>query len=168
MDVMFYNETLDELLGTSREKAIAWLKTKLSDLLDDFPEIAGIIVRFGEHDGVDVKGDFRSRLMLKRPSDARAFLGELLPLFESKNRLLVFRTWSVGAHPIGDLIWNEKTFQRVFGDFNSSALIISMKYGESDFFRYLPLNRLFFASDHQKIIEFQARREYEGFGAYPR
>jgi hypothetical protein len=42
-----------------------------------------------------------------------------------------------------------------------------MKYGETDFFRYLPLNQLFFRSDHRKIVELQARREYEGFGEFP-
>jgi hypothetical protein len=42
-----------------------------------------------------------------------------------------------------------------------------MKYGETDFFRYLPLNKQFFRSRHRKIVEFQARREYEGFGEYP-
>ena len=42
-----------------------------------------------------------------------------------------------------------------------------MKYGESDFFRYLPLNRHFFRIDLPKIIELQARREYEGAGEYP-
>jgi hypothetical protein len=42
-----------------------------------------------------------------------------------------------------------------------------MKYGESDFLRYLPLNRHFFDIDLPKIIELQARREYEGAGEYP-
>jgi hypothetical protein len=42
-----------------------------------------------------------------------------------------------------------------------------MKYGETDFFRFLPLNPHFFHGPHRKIIEFQARREYEGFGEYP-
>jgi hypothetical protein len=68
---------------------------------------------------------------------------------------------------MGDLMWNRDTFDSVFRGLHSPNLVISMKYGETDFFRYLPLNKLFFRSDHQKIIEFQARREYEGFGAYP-
>ena len=42
-----------------------------------------------------------------------------------------------------------------------------MKYGESDFFRYLPLNRNFFRTKVAKIIELQTRREYEGCGEYP-
>ena len=73
----------------------------------------------------------------------------------------------MGAYAIGDLIWNPGTFRKVFDSIDSPSLVISMKYGESDFFRYLPLNPNFLESGHKKIIEFQARREYEGFGAYP-
>jgi len=77
------------------------------------------------------------------------------------------RTWTVGAHRVGDLIWNRNTFDKVFTGLDSPRLVISMKYGESDFFRFLPLNKLFFRSNHLKIVEFQARREYEGAGQYP-
>jgi hypothetical protein len=106
-------------------------------------------------------------LILKTPSDARQMLKALLPVFEWHNKRLIFRTWTVGIGPLGDLIWNKRTFQQVFGDFHSPHLIISMKHGESDFFRYLPVNPLFFESDHCKLIELQARREYEGFGRFP-
>jgi hypothetical protein len=49
----------------------------------------------------------------------------------------------------------------------SESLVVSMKYGESDFFRYLPLNKNFFRTKVKKIIELQTRREYEGCGEYP-
>lgn len=42
-----------------------------------------------------------------------------------------------------------------------------MKHGESDFFRYLPLNRNFFRTDIPKILELQTKREYEGCGEFP-
>ena len=167
MDIMFFNDALRDVISDSQEIANEWLLENLSQLFGDFPSIAGVIMRFGESDGLDVKGDFRSQLWLKRPTDARRLLQCLLPMFESADRLLIFRTWSVGAHPIGDLSWNAKRFQQVFGGLNSRSLVVSAKYGESDFFRYLSANPLFFVSDHQKIVEFQARREYEGFGAYP-
>lgn len=167
MDVMFFNSALRRIIDESQNAANQWLSDSLSQLFDDFPAIAGVIMRFGESDGIDVTGDFQSQLWLKRPNDARRFLLHLLPLFESTNRKLVFRTWSVGAHSIGDLNWNPKRYLQVFGSLKSPALVISLKYGESDFFRYLKANPLFFISNHQKIVEFQARREYEGFGAYP-
>jgi hypothetical protein len=143
----------------------------LAELLDrffiDFPEVAGVIVRIGESDGKDVKDDFHSQLVIKTPDDAREFLLALLPVFEKHGRRMIFRTWTVGAYPIGDLMWHRDTFASVFEGITSSALVVSMKYGESDFFRYLPLNRNFFRTPLPKIVELQTRREYEGCGEYP-
>ena len=96
------------------------------------------------------------------------FLKGLLPVFEQHQRNLIFRTWTVGAYRIGDLMWHKDTFARVLRDIEEHpALIVSMKYGESDFFRYLPLNRNFFRTKVAKIVELQTRREYEGCGEYP-
>lgn len=136
-------------------------------VLCDYNQVAGIIARIGECDGRDVKQAFRSRLIIKTTSHCRELLEGLLPVFEETGRDLIFRTWTVGAYPIGDLQWNHRTFDRVFANISSQRLIISMKYGESDFFRYLPLNKLFFRSPHRKLIELQTRREYEGFGEFP-
>lgn len=166
-DVMFYHDSLKDLLGRNPRRITDFLKEAFRQLFRDFPEIAGIILRIGESDAQDVEGDFISRMTLKTPAQTRRFIKELLPVFEQTDRLMIFRTWTVGTWPIGDLIWNRDTFRRTFNGIESRNFIISMKYGESDFFRFLPLNKLFFSSDHQKIVEVQARREYEGFGEYP-
>jgi hypothetical protein len=105
--------------------------------------------------------------MIRKPSQARKLLRALLPVFEEADALFIFRLWTVGAYPIGDLIWNRNTLRSVFGPFDSKHLVLSIKHGESDFFRHLPLNKQFLRSGHQKIVELQARREYEGCGAYP-
>ena len=65
----------------------------------------GIILRIGESDGTDVRDPLRSHLHLRNSKQTHRFLRDLLPLFENRQRLLVFRTWTVGAHRIGDLIW---------------------------------------------------------------
>jgi len=146
-------------------------ETFVHDLLDaflaEFPQIAGVIIRIGESDGRDVKDDFISELRIQQPAQANALLKRLLPVFEKHGRKLVFRTWTVGAYAIGDLMWHRDTFKKVLDGLDSEALIVSMKYGESDFFRYLPLNRNFFRTKVAKIIELQTRREYEGCGEYP-
>ncbi len=139
----------------------------LDCFLADFPEVSGVIVRIGESDGCDVKDDFHSELCLQHPVQANAFLKAMLPVFETYQRKLIFRTWTVGAYHIGDLMWHRGTFAEVLEGIDSEALIVSMKYGESDFFRYLPLNRNFFRTKVAKIIELQTRREYEGGGEYP-
>lgn len=68
------------------------------DLLDrflaDFPQVRGVILRIGESDGRDVKDDFRSELVIKKPSEANALLKLLLPVFKSTNE-----SWSSGPGP---------------------------------------------------------------------
>jgi hypothetical protein len=136
-------------------------------LLKTFPEVEGIVLRLGEADGVDVDGDFHSQLLLRTARQGRRLIRTILPQLERKRKLLIVRTWTLGAFPIGDLIWNKDTYDAVFGGLDSESLIVSHKYGETDFFRYLNLNPLFYHGSHQKIIELQARREYEGFGEFP-
>lgn len=166
-DLFFFNPAIEQITENKPQKIRTFAAECCENLFQDFPNIGGIIFRIGESDGIDVGGDFQSRLVLHTPQDARSMLKVLLPVFEQHSKLLIFRTWTVGISRLGDLIWNPDTFHRVFDEIHSPQLIISMKYGESDFFRYLPLNRLFFESDHRKLVELQARREYEGFGQFP-
>ena len=139
----------------------------IESTLRDFPDLAGIVLRIGESDGKDVRDPLRSHLHVKSAAQANQLLLRLLPIFERENRTLIFRTWTVGAHGIGDLIWHRDTLERTLRDVDSPHLIVSMKHGESDFFRYLPLNQAFFRIKQKKLLELQARREYEGAGEYP-
>ena len=166
-DVMYYPTDAERPARTGIRDVTTALRRALEDVFQTFPGLRGVILRIGECDGADVKGRFRSRLVIKQARQARRLIQSLLPLFRDRDRLLIFRTWTVGAHGIGDLIWNRYTFDRVFSGIESPHLVVSMKYGESDFFRYMPLNKLFFRSRHRKIVELQARREYEGSGQYP-
>ena len=133
----------------------------------DFPQLQGVFFRLGECDGQDVRGDFLSQLVLKTPRQANRLLKHLLPLFEQGGKRLFLRTWTVGAYPIGDMIWNPRTLAKVLEGIDSPALVLSMKFGESDFFRHLELNRQFFRTPVAKMVELQTRREYEGAGEYP-
>ena len=166
-DLMFYTSELARYPGRHVSALVEWWQQALHYVFQAFPTIAGVIMRFGEADARDVKDTFHSALVLRTSKQIRQFLSGVLPVFERWQKLLVFRTWSVGAYAVGDLMWHRRTFASVFSSLHSPNLILSMKYGESDFFRFLPLNAHFFHSPHQKIIEFQTRREYEGFGEYP-
>jgi hypothetical protein len=166
-DIMFYTSELARYPGRHVDALVEWWHQALRYVFQAFPEIAGVIMRFGESDARDVRDTFRSALVLHTSKQVRQFLSGVLPVFEHWYKLLVFRTWSVGAYAVGDLMWHHCTFASAFSSLHSPNLILSMKYGDSDFFRFLPLNAHFFQSRHQKIIEFQTRREYEGFGEYP-
>ena len=167
MDVLSFTPQIKQIISGSRKKGLQLIRRQIKSVFSHFPEIKGIILRIGECDGKDVKGDFKSELFLRSPREVNHMLHELLPLFEQHQRLLILRNWTIGAYPIGDFIWHHRTTERVLKGIDSPNFILSMKYGESDFFRYLPLNRHFFQFKVKKMIELQARREYEGCGEYP-
>jgi hypothetical protein len=166
-DVLPVTPAIDAALGGDRAKLEELYRDMVDGILRDFPEIAGLVLRIGESDGVDVKDPIRTRLHVRSAEETNRLLRSLLPVFEKHGRTLILRTWTVGAHRVGDLIWHRRTLADALKGIDSTAFILSMKYGESDFFRYLPLNRAFFRTPHRKIVEFQARREYEGAGEYP-
>jgi hypothetical protein len=166
-DYLFLNEAIEGHLRERRCSEAGFFVGTVRAAFAAFPQIDGVVLRIGEGDGVDVEGDFRSRPVLRRPRETRELLERLLPVFERAGKTLVFRTWTLGAHQVGDLMWNRRTYDAVFQGIASPSLVVSLKYGDADFFRYLDLNPLFFHGPQQKIIELQCRREYEGMGEYP-
>jgi len=166
-DVLPLTPAMEADMGANPLALGQYYRDLVCQILDDFPQLSGLILRIGESDGNDVKDPIRTRLHLRNAADTNRLLRDLLPEFEKRSRDLIFRTWTVGAHPIGDLIWHRDTLKKTLEGLESPRLIVSMKHGESDFFRYLPLNRSFFRIKQRKIIELQARREYEGAGEYP-
>ena len=166
-DVICTTEAINDQFGDRRNELEAWYEDMIRRFFDQFPEVSGLILRIGESDGLDVHDPIRSKLHIRTASDARGLLARLLPLFESLGKKLILRTWTVGAHPIGDLIWHRDRVPQMIKGLNTSALILSFKHGASDFFRYLPLNEIITQTKTAKIIEFQGRREYEGAGEYP-
>ena len=166
-DVLPMTPALAEALGDDPAELGRYYRKLICGVLDDFPKLAGLILRIGESDGNDVKDPIRTQLHLRTPGETNRMLRDLLPEFEKRGKDLIFRTWTVGAHRIGDLIWHRDTLAATLDGLDSPNLIVSMKHGESDFFRYLPLNRAFFQVKQRKLLELQARREYEGAGEYP-
>jgi hypothetical protein len=166
-DVLPMTPALSEAMDDEPEELDRYYRNLVVGILDDFPQLAGLVLRIGESDGNDVEDPIRTRLHLRNAAETNRMLRELLPEFERRGKDLIFRTWTVGAHRIGDLIWHRDTLERTLDGLDSPRLIVSMKHGESDFFRYLPLNRAFFRVKQRKLLELQARREYEGAGEYP-
>ncbi len=166
-DVLPVTPAMDAAAGGRRARLEDAYLEMVEGILRDFPQLSGLVLRIGESDGVDVKDPIRTRLHLRSAADTNALLRRLLPVFERRDRTLILRTWTVGAHRIGDMIWHRRTLAKALEGIDSPSFVVSMKHGESDFFRYLPLNRAFFRISQPKIIELQARREYEGAGEYP-
>lgn len=166
-DVLPMTEQMSEEFGHNRKQMMLYFEGLLKRFLDDFTEVDGVVLRLGEGDGKDVKGELHNELYVRTAREANHMIRLLLGVFERRRKVLVCRTWTVGAYPIGDLIWHRKRIDGLLKGIDSEFFLLSLKYGESDFFRYLPLNRAFFQASVRTIIEFQARREYEGAGEYP-
>ncbi len=166
-DIIPLTPAIEEAIGKNEKALEDYYVDLVIRALDDFPELSGIILRIGESDGNDVKDPIRTRLHLRNPRETNRLVKRLLPHFESRDKKLILRTWTVGAHHIGDLIWHRGTLAETLEGIDSSNFIVSMKHGESDFFRHIPLNQAFFRVKQQKMIELQGRREYEGAGEYP-
>ena len=166
-DLMTYTPESKRRLGDSFDANVDFLKTQVDSFLHDFPQVDGLIFRIGESDGVDVRDELRSELFFRSPDSLNRALHAVLPLFESHGKRLILRTWTVGAYRVGDLMWHGKTFDRTLQGIRSDQFAVALKHGESDFFRYLSVNRSFFRTDIPKIIELQSKREYEGCGEFP-
>jgi hypothetical protein len=166
-DILPLTPALETAFGNDSAKLETYYISLVEGILDDFPQLSGLILRIGESDGNDVIDPIRTRLHLRNPRETNRLLQKLMPAFDSRGKTLILRTWTVGAHRIGDLIWHRGTLAETLDGIDSPNFIVSMKHGESDFFRHLPLNKAFFRVKQRKIIELQARREYEGAGEYP-
>ena len=139
------------------------------ELFETMPGIAGVVVRIGEAGPLfNVEGmEYASYMGVRTPEHLQLMLRTLLPVFERHDRTLVFRSWSVGLGPLGDLHNDPSIYMDALGSIDSPALVVSTKFVAGDYFGFLPLNPTLLVGDHRRIIEYQARREYEGFGALP-
>ncbi len=141
----------------------------LDELYAAEPALSGVLIRIGEAGRVyDVPGwDYYSELAVTTPDAVRTMLKTLTAQAEASDREVIFRSWSVGVGAVGDMHTNSDSYEAVLGGIHSPALIVSTKYTLGDFYSWLPLNTTLEQGDQRRIIEFQSRREFEAFGAFP-
>lgn len=141
----------------------------LEELFEVFPFLEGVKIRIGEAGSMYNLShwDYRSELWVRTPEAVQTMLQDLLSVFEKKRKTLIFRTWSVGVGKIGKLHTHPEVYKKALGGVSSANLIVSTKYCKGDYFRFLSLNPTLMGEKHRRIVEFQARREYEGFSSYP-
>ncbi len=142
----------------------------LDELYAAEPALDGVLIRIGEAGRVyDVEGwDYYSAARGDaRPTAVRTMLETLSAQAEASDREVIFRTWSVGVGAVGDMHTNPESYEAVLGGIDSPALIVSTKYTLGDFYSWLPLNDTLEQGDQRRIVEFQSRREFENFGAFP-
>lgn len=141
----------------------------LDELYREMPYVDGVLIRIGEAGQVyDLPDwDYTSKLAVTTVDAVRAMLTTLVGQAEASDREVIFRTWSVGVGAVGDLHTNAESYHAVLDGIDSDHLIVSTKFTLGDFYSHLPLNDTLEVGDQRRIIEFQSRREFENFGAFP-
>jgi hypothetical protein len=141
----------------------------LDELYAAEPALDGVLIRIGEAGQVyDVEGwDVYSALAVTTVDSVRAMLEAFTAQAEASDHEVIFRTWSVGVGAVGDMHTNDASYEAVLGGIDSPALIVSTKYTLGDFYSWLPLNTTLEQGEQRRIVEFQSRREFENFGAFP-
>jgi hypothetical protein len=78
---------------------------------------------------------------------------------------LIWRTWDLGNHGFHA---RPEVYDRVLaGITERKGLLFSIKFTQTDYWRYNDLNPNIGRGGVDQIVEFQSAREYEGKGAYP-
>ncbi|MFB4303134.1 hypothetical protein [Actinomadura sp. NTSP31] len=171
-DMLALSPPLKRYLGdidTSSPRLWSVYRAGLHELFTALPYADGAMVRIGEGGGTyKLAGwDYRSEIRVTTVPQVRAMLTALLAQADADDRDLIFRTWSVGVGAVGDMHTDPASYHQVLDGIDDDHLIVSTKYGLGDFYSELPLNTTLSTGRQRRIVEFQARREFEGFGALP-
>jgi hypothetical protein len=139
------------------------------ELFEVMPQIDGLMIRVGEAGSVyNVEGwNYWSTLAVRSPQHMWLMVGAFTRAAEAAGKTIIIRNWTVGVGSIGDMHTSVDTYMEVLGDVLSGSLIVSTKFVAGDFYSYLPLNPTLSIGPHSRIVEFQARREFEGFASFP-
>ncbi|MCD2443311.1 hypothetical protein LQ757_13595 [Agromyces sp. SYSU K20354] len=141
----------------------------LDELYEAMPYLDGLLIRIGEAGRVyDLPGwDYYSALAVTSVDGVRAMLTAFTEQAERADREVIFRSWSVGVGAVGDMHTNADSYHAVLDGIDSDRLIVSTKYTLGDFYSHLPFNDTLEVGHQRRIVEFQSRREFENFGAFP-
>lgn len=165
--------------GLSLKNPRLWraYKVAFAELFDEL-KIDAISVRIGEGGGAynESNTGYASSVLVHTVEQTQSVLKELCDIIDGYNaqervtakKTLLFRTWTIGIGDIGALHTNPALYERVFKPFyGRKHLVTVIKHVAMDFFQYIPLNETIGTGELPQVVEFQARREYEGFGLFP-
>jgi hypothetical protein len=156
-------------LDATSLKLWAVYKAGLRELFSVMPFADGLMLRVGEGGSAYryAGWDYFSEIDVNTAEAVQTMLNELLVVARQTNKDLIFRTWSVGLNSVGDMHINPDSYQKVLEKVDDPHLIVSTKYVAGDYYSYLPLNPTLKVGGQRRIIEYQSRREFEGFGSLP-
>lgn len=156
-------------LDTEDDRLWQVYRSGLAELFDRLTYVDGVMIRIGEGGAAyRLPGwDYGSEIAVTTPAAVRAMLRSFLDVAGDVGKDVIFRTWSVGIGEVGDLHTSTAAYEQVLGGLDDDNLVVSTKYTLGDFYSHLPLNGTLLAGPQRRIVEFQSRREFEGYGALP-
>ena len=153
-----------------RDVVRAALSAGLDEVLSEFPEIDGIMVRTGENYELGPLAGNTPQSSTCARSDGLEKLTATVSLLEETvtrkhGRLLIQRAWDLGSDGAHAQTSNTKRLASLVG--TPAQPMLSYKVTQTDFWRYNPLNPNLTQTIGPRMIELQAAREFEGKGAFP-
>ncbi|MFI3267719.1 MAG: hypothetical protein R3Y51_03275 [Rikenellaceae bacterium] len=152
----------------NRDMTSTVIKAQIKEIFETFPDIDGLVIRFGEtylYDTPFHSGGNPVRGRGEEGINGHVKLIELLKaeVCEKYNKKLFYRTWDFGFFHT-----NPETFKSVTSQVEPHEnLTFSIKYSRGDFHRLTQFNTTIGLGDHPYIIEFQGQPEYYGKGSHP-
>ena len=168
-----------QVLCPASEQALDLSVTALEVLIQRWPEIDGIVFRFGDTDaqrlpylvGNDIYTPHCPHCSrFGRADRALAFITKMHGVVVNQaNKRLIVRAWNVrpnGMHDTPELA--ERIAEGLPGDEKDDRLVLSFKFTQTDFWRYQRWNPSSLVCGGRPILyELQCQREFEGKGGVP-
>ncbi len=144
------------------------IRIQINELFDTFPELDGLVIRFGETYLFDTPyhaGGNPIRAGGEEGINGHVKLIKLLKeeVCEKRNKKLFYRTWDFGNF----FHTNPKVYLKITDQIEPHKnLYFSIKYTKGDFQRLTPFNPTLGIGKHKYIVEYQCQPEYYGKGAH--
>ncbi len=141
----------------------------LGEFFDSMPFVSGLMIRIGEAGTVyNLEGwDYYSALEVTTVESVRTMLTQFTGAAAEAGKTLFFRTWSVGVGDVGDMHTNPQTYDKVLEGMDQPNLVVVTKYTMGDYYAWLPHNPTLTHGEQARVVEFQARREFDAFSSIP-
>ncbi len=166
-------------LCPGRDAAWAQAMAGLDAMLDRWPSVAGVVLRFGDNDasrlphlvGNDVYRPHCAQCQEMSGADRvqRAITEAWERVVVARGKRLIARAWNLrsgGLHDDAELA--AQVARGLPGDPDDDRLVLSFKMGPADFWRYQPWNGASLVFGRRPVLyEMQCQREFEGKGAVP-
>lgn len=143
------------------------LRIQIDEIFKTFPELDGLMLRFGEtylHDTSYHLGNSplrKGKLSIVDNIELIKLLREEVCV--KRNKKLFYRNW---VHDIFQ--YNPEAYLEVTNQVEPHPnLIFVIKHTHGDFLRTFQFNQILGKGKHQQVVEVQCQREYEGKGAHP-